>query len=456
MTTVPRTSVALRPAPRWLLPGELAALDTGTATARRTLRDWTVDSLLFGMATTVWLTEWQAMPHYSAAFVPGWMVAVDPWVGAVACLALWWRRRFPVPIAVALVAALLVSNTALGAVLVMTLTVAVHRGWLTAVLVTGGYLVPSLVFAFQHPPPGVHRWPGLLLVSLIYLGPLGWGVAVRARRQLIARLRHDAERERAEHRRRLADARRAERQRIAREMHDVLAHRISLISMHAGALAYRTAQADAGTGRPLDPAEVGQAIQVISDNARQGLTELSEVLAVLRADAPADSAAAPADPSTAACDGELGPPAPGTRRVEPGGVVPQPRLADVSRLVADAQSAGQPVTFEMDCASGVTDALRPAMQRTIYRTIQEGLTNARKHAPGRPVTVRVTASPATGVVATVTNTLPGGDPPADAPLPGAGTGLIGLAERVALDGGTIEHGVVGDVFRLAVRLPWPT
>ena len=92
----------------------------------------------------------------------------------------------------------------------------------------------------------------------MYLVPLGWGMAVRcapaAGGQPAPRRRAGT----AGARRRLADARRAERERIAREMHDMLAHRISLISVHAGALAYRTAQADAGAGRPLDPTEVGR------------------------------------------------------------------------------------------------------------------------------------------------------------------------------------------------------
>jgi signal transduction histidine kinase len=204
-------------------------------------------------------------------------------------------------------------------------------------------------------------------------------------------------------------------------MHDVLAHRVSLISVHAGALSYRTTQADAGSGRPLDPAEVGQAIDVISDNARHALVELREVLSVLRdGDAPLD---------------------------EP----PQPRIADIARLVGEARAAGQRVAYEPGAADGA-DGLPPAVQRTVYRAVQEGLTNARKHAPGAAVEVTVAGSPGDEVVATVTNPLTSPAPPT---LPGAGAGLAGLAERVALDGGTVEHGVRGDAFRLRARIPWP-
>ena len=410
----------VRTVPRWLLPGELAALGRRTPRPGRTARDWAADVVLFAAAAVVWLETWMAAPPYYVEAVPGWMSTADPWVGAVACLALWWRRRWPVAIALGTIAALMIADSALGASLVMVLTVAVHRDWPVASLVTVGYLVPTTLFIATNPQPGLARWPGVALVALMYLVPLGWGLAVRARRQLVVSLRRDAERERQEHRLRLVDARRAERERIAREMHDVLAHRVSLISVHAGALSYRTAQADAGSGRPLDPAEVGQAIDVISDNARHALVELREVLSVLRdGDAPLD---------------------------EP----PQPRIADIARLVGEARAAGQRVAYEPGVDGA--DGLPPAVQRTVYRAVQEGLTNARKHAPGAAVEVTVAGSPGDEVVATVTNPL---TVPAPIALPGAGAGLAGLGERVALDGGTVEHGVCGDAFRLRARIPWP-
>jgi signal transduction histidine kinase len=418
-----------RTVPRWLLPGELAALGRRTPRPGRTARDWAVDLVLFGAAAAVWVETWTAAPPYYVEAVPGWMSTADPWVGAVACLALWWRRRWPVTIALGTLGALMVADSALGPSLVMVLTVAVHRDWPVASLVTVGYLVPTTFFIATNPQPGLARWPGVVLVALMYLVPLGWGLAVRARRQLVVSLRRDAERERQEHRLRLADARRAERERIAREMHDVLAHRVSLISVHAGALSYRTTQADAGSGRPLDPAEVGQAIDVISDNARHALVELREVLSVLR------DGDAPLDGDAGRLDGD-----------EP----PQPRIADIARLVGEARAAGQRVAYHPGVDGA--DGLPPAVQRTVYRAVQEGLTNARKHAPGAAVEVTVAGSPGAEVVATVTNPL---TVPAPAALPGAGAGLAGLEERAALDGGTVEHGVCGDGFRLRARIPWP-
>ncbi|MGI5148073.1 sensor histidine kinase [Plantactinospora sp. CA-294935] len=412
-----------------------------------------MDVVLFGLAVLAWAWTWRSAPLHYVDAIPGWMVTIDPWVGAVGCLALWWRRRFPILLGVAMVLVLALASTGLGAALVAVLTVAVHRNWLPATLVTVLHLVPSLLFGYENPPPGVTRWAYLTLILLMYLVPLGWGIAVRARRELIANLRREVDRARDEHRQRLAGARRAERERIAREMHDVLAHRISLISVHAGALAYRTTQADAGAGAPLKPGEVGGAIEVIRDNARQALVELGDVLAVLRPERGDRNDVEQPDPEAGTAE-----------QSAPHRSAPQPRLADIFRLVQEAQAAGQRVAFEMVCAPGAAESLRPAVQRTVYRTVQEGLTNARKHAGQTEVTVRVEVDPGSGVVATISNPLPPADarrrladssPRSAADLPGAGAGLTGLAERLALDGGTIEHGVVGGTFRLCTRLPWP-
>jgi signal transduction histidine kinase len=417
-----------RPVSPWMLPGELAALGARAARSGRTVRDWVVDAALFAAAALVWVqTLVSAPPHY-VEVLPSWMVTVDPYVGAVACLALWWRRRWPVAIALGVLAAMMVADTAIVASLVMVLTVAVHRDWPRAAAVTAAYLIPATAFTYAYPQPGLARWPGVVLTALLFLVPLGWGLAVQARRQLVVSLRRDAERERAEHRRKLADARRAERERIAREMHDVLAHRVSLISVHAGALSYRTAQADAGAGRPLDPGEVRQAIDVINDNARHALVELREVLCVLRT----------GEGDEVEDDGD--------DARQP----PQPVLADLDRLVGEARSAGQRISY--DATLDGAEELPQSVQRTVYRTVQEGLTNARKHAPTVRTSVDVTAVPGRDVVVTVSNPLAAG---ATADIPGAGAGLAGLAERVALDGGTVEHGMVGGVFRLSARIPWP-
>jgi signal transduction histidine kinase len=386
-----------------------------------------VDAALFGFAVLCWVWQLEDSvlspdPAY-AELVPGWAIAVDPWVGGAACLALWWRRRFPLTLAVVLMPALSVSGTALGAVMVSIFTLAIHRGWLSAVLVTMVQSAQVVGFAFAYQPEEAPAAVFAGFLVSLWVVPLACGLVVRFRRQLILSLRRDAERE---HGRRLADARRSERERIAREMHDVLAHRISLLSVHAGALAYRTAQAENGRGTPLAAAEVTEAIQVIRDSAHRALAELGEVLAVLRADEPGGRA--------------------------PGREAPLPLLADLPRLVEEARAAGQRVSMELDGVRSATPPPRTQEQRTAYRVVQEGLTNARKHAPDAPVEVRVGGAPGDGLAVTVTNPLPGAA--AAAPIPGAGAGLAGLAERVALDGGTLEHGPVEGAFRLAARLPW--
>jgi signal transduction histidine kinase len=149
--------------------------------------------------------------------------------------------------------------------------------------------------------------------------------------------------------------------------------------------------------------------------------------------------------------------------------LPQPTLASLPGLVAESVHAGMAVRLSTEAAGGVPDSVG----RTAYRIVQEGLTNARKHAPGSVVTVRVAGAPGTGLTVEVGNppTAPAATPstaathaatpPAAgaAPAPGAvtGQGLAGLAERVALAAGRFEYGPAGaGGFRLYAWLPWPT
>jgi signal transduction histidine kinase len=89
----------------------------------------------------------------------------------------------------------------------------------------------------------------------------------------------------------------------------------------------------------------------------------------------------------------------------------------------------------------------------VVRVVQEGLTNARKHAPGAPVTIGLSGGPGPGLTVEIDNSLAAGA--GGVAIPGGGTGLVGLAERVKLADGTLEHGSVGGVFRLRAWLPWP-
>ncbi len=185
--------------------------------------------------------------------------------------------------------------------------------------------------------------------------------------------------------------------------------------MHAGALEYRTEMAESGAAAPLSAAEVHGAVGIMRSNAHLALDELGEVLAVLR-------------------------------HTDSGSEPPQPTVERLPELIDEARRSGQRVdaTFDGDLA-----VLRPQLQRTDYRMVQEGLTNARKHAPGAAVAVRVRA--ADDVVVEVSNPAPVGVTTSE--IPGAGAGLTGLAERVALHGGELTREVVDGRFRLSARLP---
>lgn len=252
---------------------------------------------------------------------------------------------------------------------------------------------------------------------------------------------------------RLEAVRVAERERLAREMHDVVAHRISLVAMHAGALAYRT---------DLPPETMREVARQIQDNAHHSLQELRGVLGTLRGpdDAPAD---------------------------------PQPTLERLAQLVRDAGDVGQQVDLDL----GVLDlaAIPTDVGRHAYRIVQEGVTNARKHAPGAPVTVSISGNPPApspgawdarqpdsgrpdsrqpdsgrprpgesrgSVRVQVANPEPAqaaGPVGGHVPVPGAGLGLVGLEERVHLVGGSLSHGwregPDGRQFVVAATLPWP-
>jgi signal transduction histidine kinase len=448
-----------------------------------------------------------------------------------ACLALPLRRRRPVPLAVALLVADSFGHFFIGPTLVAVFTVAAHRplratGWIAALVFAR--LVGFL--ATTPDPQDPRTGAGVAYFSLVTAAVV-FGLYRRSRRQLVASLRERAEQAEADAALRAEQAQRRAREEIAREMHDVLAHRLSLLSVHAGALEFHP-------GAP--PAEVARAAGVIRDSAHEALQDLRDVIGVLRA--PADSG--------------------------PGAGRPQPTLEDVDRLVAEAGEAGMRIAYAPDVAAA--EAVPAATGRTAYRIVQEGLTNARKHAAGTKVTVTLTGSPEKGLTVEVSNPLPHGsggtdsaahgehgagvrhaaaprngrpanggqrtgrrDPDAAAggraagngpsagtgpgtdrtagirrpaagtdaadsgrvavpalaaeprggagrlaaaavgsgaeggsgravaagtratgPIPGAGQGLIGLAERAALAGGRLAHTADGDGFHLRAWLPW--
>ena len=408
MTTAAHEHVAL---PRWqrmLLPGELR----DGARGRRSARDWVVDLAMYAIAAglSALVLGATASDHSNVEFV------IDFALGAVAFVAIWFRRSHP--LAVGLIAGLcsLASGLAGGPALVALFNVAVRgsrRGILAVVALT---LASTAIFPLLYAggePYGIQIALGVLITGVV----VGWGLLVRVQRELVLSLRERAATLEAEQRLRVDQAREGERLRIAREMHDVLAHRVSLLSLHAGALEFHP---DASAE------EVADAAGVIRASAHAALEELRDVIGVLREGPPASVP-------------------------EP----PQPTLADVPALVEECQAAGMRVRCRLDVPVGAP--LPPALGRATYRIVQEGLTNARKHAPGAAVEVAISAQAGgTLVVEVVSRRAVGVAAAGPFVLPGTGTGLVGLAERVDLAGGELEHGpdATGD-FALRATLPWP-
>lgn len=389
---------------------------------RRSRVQWLVDCLLFAFALLVWASYRDPARDVTAG-IPDWFLPWDFAMGIATCCALWWSRGHPLAVGLMVFVPAALSASAAFAVVVVIYRMAAHLRPKVSVPLVGAYLAAAIPYHALFPVPGVDWASWLIVISLLHLLALSFGLLTRSRRLVLEGLRADAARERRESAARFEEVRRAERERIAREMHDVLAHRVSLVSVHAGALEYRTA----GDAPPtLD--EVRAAAAVIRQNAHLAVEELRQVLVVLR------------DPAANGPASEVVPTSP----PEP----PQPLLRDVSRLVDEAQGAGQRVTVRLDLEP-LAD-LPDNVQRTVYRTVQEGLTNARKHAVGAVVTVDVGLADGQVYVA-VANPLPVGVTASE--VPGVGAGLIGLAERVRLDGGSFEHGVHDGEFRLTAHLP---
>lgn len=340
---------------------------------------------------------------------PIWFFA-DIAIALAGYVAVFFRRRWPLPIALSLALASAVSGLVAGPAALAVVSLATRRRWRELAAIGIVSFAAAQAFTSIYPSnDGEPAWVNLLVNAVFTAAILGWGMYIGSRRELIWTLRNRAERAEGEQELRVARARSTERARIAREMHDVLAHRISQISMHAGALTYRS---------DLSAEEMRASAGVIQQQANAALTDLRGVLGVLR------------DEST----GELA-------------SAPQPTYADLPQLVADAKASGARV--ELDDL--VEDRTVPdVVGRTVYRIVQEGITNAGKHAPGALLTVRVSGSPESGIDVLLRN--PVGFGPTR--TPGAGLGLVGLTERADLRGGHLEATQDGSAFVLHGWIPW--
>lgn len=250
------------------------------------------------------------------------------------------------------------------------------------------------------------RVNALALIQSLMLGiaPVALGLLARTRRELTMRLDELTRGQRREARLLAERVLATERARLAREMHDVVSHQVSLISVQAGGLQVST----------TDPA-AEQTARTIRELSVRTLEELRQMVGVLRAAAGADAAAGAARPA--------GRP-----------LAPQPRLADLPRLIEESGLAVQ-----AELSPGDRDWPEP-VQRAAYRTVQEALTNISKHAPGAEVRVRLRTRGGRLLVDVLNGPAPARVGAGPEPLPGGGHGLVGLRERAQLLGGSLTAG----------------
>ncbi|GAA0591158.1 histidine kinase [Streptomyces crystallinus] len=369
--------------------------------------------------------------------------------GLAAGVSLAARRRWPVAVVLISIAVTPANmGFLLGIVGLYTLAASEVPRRITAAL-AGMCLVGTFIVTFVRMNQSVDdgafdggRWLVTLFSGVMALGltapPLLLGLYIGARRRLMESLRERAdslERELsllADHAEERAEwARTEERTRIAREMHDVVAHRVSLMVVHAAAL-----QAVARR----DPEKAVKNAVLVGDMGRQALTELREMLGVLRtgeavrAEAPlaVPLAAVGAAAAAAAAAAEEG-----------------PCLADIEALVGQSREAGMVVELTVHGVGRGYDAL---VEQTAYRVVQEALTNVHKHAAGAKVMVRL-AHRDDEVAMQIENGPADGASP-DAGLPSGGNGLVGMRERVLALGGVFVSGVTdAGGWRVSAVLP---
>jgi signal transduction histidine kinase len=356
-----------------------------------------------------------AVPGPKGVAVPAMLVMT----GSVAV-----RRRWPLGVG----AVVILTNDVLGAVAGYGTSVAQAAGWMCSLyaiavwtdrrrFLTGvAVLAIGNVLAYLVSGPdanikdaGIFTWLPILAMVLVR-------GAVRGREMRAEALAARAELLEREHELRAHEAVAEERARIARELHDLVAHSVSVMVVQAGAERHALGP---------DQASTREALTSIEQAGRQALVEARRLLGMLR------------------------------RKDDGSELEPQPSVEHIDVLVEQIERAGLPVTLAVE---GERAPLPAGVDLCAYRIVQEGLTNARKHAPAAAVEVTITAEAGAAlVVAVVSRRAVGVAASATLELPGAGTGLVGVAERVALAGGELQHGPddAGD-FVLRATLPWPS
>ncbi|WP_433517668.1 sensor histidine kinase [Nonomuraea sp. CA-143628] len=333
---------------------------------------------------------------------------VDVGLGVFGLVLMGWRRRWPWQIALATALLSAFSSTVSGPTYVTYVSLCMHRRWRQIIPVA---IVSWLALVAYATLPAITQatYTSIMIGTVVLGGLTLFGLYFRERQDLAASQQEAALLTERQQLQQIEQAKLAERLKIAHEMHDVLAHRISLLSMLAGGLAYR---------KDLSAEETREAALAIQENAHQSLNELRTVLGSLRHDESLEA--------------------------------PQPDLTHLDALFDEVRTAGQQV--EVDDTIGDRELLPTPTGRHAYRIVQEALTNARKHAPGSRVTAKLGGRPGDGLRILVSN-------PAlfaTAAGPGSRLGLVGLAERIRMAGGTLSHAVRDGRFVLDATLPWET
>jgi len=337
------------------------------------------------------------------------LFALDLGLGLVAFALVLLRRRRPWAVALTLNLLGVLSSVAAGPAVLATVSFATRRqlGRLVPLGILG--VAAGWIYSLIEPQVSTDpKWLDIGFNIVANVAIMSIGMYIGSRRELLWSLRARAEDAERQQELRLDQARARERERIAREMHDVLGHRISLITMHAGALTYRD---------DLAPEQVRETAELIATTSHEALVDLREVLGALR-------------------DSES--------------VRPQPTLAALPELIEDALASGMRVEVENDLAEPA--AVPARLGRAVYRMVQEALTNARKHEPDTPVRIRLSGNAAEGLTVAVRNgrstfrTRPA--------LPGSGLGLVGMRERFELTGGHLNVYDADRWFIVEGWLPW--
>jgi signal transduction histidine kinase len=372
-------------------------------TAHRWAWDTALVLVLFGLFSGADLSHQERPPGTPFGF-PHLSVPQVLMLQAVLVLPLWWRRRTPLPVLYATVAVFLLQCSAGiilradAAILVAVYSVVRHgrlrRLW---------WAVPPVLAVFVTVPvrlaPLASAWDVTTFIATAGTAAAALGFAVRVRGAHLAALRDRAIRLETERDQRSRLATAAERTRVAREMHDIIGHSLSVIVTLADGGGYAADTA---------PQRSKEALRLIGDTGRRSLTDLRRMLGVLR------------------------------EQTDEPSLHPQPGIADISSLYERIRAAGPTVEY---LSTGDLSALDLGVQLAVYRIVQEALTNTLKHAgphttvqlsvslDGSHLRIRVRDSGCPGVVTT-----PGHD----------GHGLIGMRERAALYGGTVTAGPTSD------------